>query len=149
MDGIRAHSIEKAFDAICKLESRLNESEKDIAVLNKLESRLNESEKDIAILNKLEGEMGTFKELIDNRFSYMQKAVDKAEQTLNIRLTGMNEFRDQLKDQTKTFVTTDVFEARLKSIDTKTEGIQRIVYIGIGIFVVIQIAIQALMKFLP
>ena len=132
MNEMRSYSIEKAFYTICKLENRLNELEKGVAILSEHEYKID-----------------AFKELINDRFSYMQIALDKSEQTVNNRLATMNEYREQLKDQANTFVTSVVLEARLKIIDTKTDIIQRIVYIGIGIFIVLQIAMQVLMRFIP
>lgn len=55
------------------------------------------------------------------RFASIQTAVDKAERATNTRLEGMNEFREQLKDQASQFVTRVEFVA-----------IQKLVYIGLG-----------------
>ena len=132
MNEMRSCSVEKAFYTICKLENRLNELEKGVAILSEHEYKID-----------------AFKELINDRFSYMQIALDKSEQTVNNRLVTINEYREQLKDQANTFVTSVVLEARLKIIDTKTDIIQRIVYIGIGVFIVLQIAMQVLMRFIP
>ena len=48
-----------------------------------------------------------FKEYVDVRFDALTRAVDKAESTLAVRLAGMNEFREQLKDQAARFITRD------------------------------------------
>ena len=42
---------------------------------------------------------------LEARFAGQTKAVEKAENSMNLRLEGMNEFRDQMKDQAATFVT--------------------------------------------
>ncbi|MDQ1316528.1 MAG: hypothetical protein QG641_2050 [Candidatus Poribacteria bacterium] len=141
MHEIKAYSIEMAFDTISKLENRLNDMEKCVAIISKLESRLNEMEKAVAVLSE-------FKELINERSSYTQKAVDKAEQSVNTRLASMNEFRDQLKDQAKTFVTFDVYNANHKSIEIKIEAIQKIVWSGLAIVSFLVFAVPLFMHFL-
>ncbi len=57
---------------------------------------------------------------MDDRFVAHREAIEKAEYSLNKRLESMNEFRDQLKDQTATFAVKESTEARL----TKLEGFQ-------------------------
>lgn len=41
----------------------------------------------------------SLKDYVDLRFLEHQRAIDKAEASMSTRLAGMNEFRDQLKDQ--------------------------------------------------
>jgi nitrogen regulatory protein PII-like uncharacterized protein len=52
-----------------------------------------------------------------------EKAVTKAEAATEERLRGMNEFRAQMADQQKTYVTVAEFSARLKSLDEKLSGV--------------------------
>ena len=49
----------------------------------------------------------SIRDYVDLRFDEAQRAIDKAEATMRDRLAGMNEFRDQLKDQAGRFVTRD------------------------------------------
>ncbi len=51
-----------------------------------------------AILTERDGRM-------DDRFRAHREAIQKAESSLNTRLEGMNEFRNQIRDQTSTFQT--------------------------------------------
>ena len=141
MNETKAYSIEMVFDTISKLESRLNDMEKGVVILGKLESRLNDIEKGVAVLSE-------FKELINERSSYTQTAVDKAEQSVNARLASMNEFRDQLKDQAKTFLTFDVYNANHKSIEIKIEAIQKIVWGGLAIVSFLVFAVPLFMRFI-
>lgn len=48
------------------------------------------------------------------RFDLEEKAKDAAMTAMEKRLEGMNEFRDQLKDQTSTFITRETYEANRK-----------------------------------
>ena len=131
MNEMKEYNIEKAFDTICKLENRLNEMEKDIATLNGDEYKLD-----------------ALKELINERFGFLQRAVDKAEKELNYRLMGMNEFRDQLKDQTKTFITYDIYNANHKTFEIRIEAMQKIVWGGLAIVSFLLFAVPLLMQFL-
>jgi len=57
-----------------------------------------------------------FKELdskLQIRFDLQQQAVNKAEEKMNERLTGMNEFRESLKDQASKFITREEVELKL------------------------------------
>ena len=47
----------------------------------------------------------SIKDYIDARLEAVARGVDKAEATLAVRLTHMNEFREQLKDQSNRFIT--------------------------------------------
>lgn len=46
-----------------------------------------------------------------------RQAADKAEQQMDKRLAGMNEFRDQLKEQAAKFITRDEIEVRLRALE--------------------------------
>jgi hypothetical protein len=50
-----------------------------------------------------------------------EKAVTKAEVASEKRFDGVNEFRQALSDQTKSFVNDSVFQARTKAIDDKID----------------------------
>jgi len=45
------------------------------------------------------------------------RAIDKAEQAMTKRLDAMNELRNQLNDQARTFVSMDTFKADLSKVD--------------------------------
>src|SRR6266581_2871626 len=48
-----------------------------------------------------------------------ETALNKAESALSKRLEGMNEFRDTLKDQAGHFVTIDMLDAKLATIQSR------------------------------
>lgn len=48
-------------------------------------------------------------------------ALTKAEESMNQRLEGMNQFREQLNAQTQNFVTREVFEKYTKDLDVKMD----------------------------
>ncbi len=75
-----------------------------------------------------------------------QAAVNKAEQSMNKRLDGMNEFRQQLKDQGATFVTRDQFEELNKRIveqfesrDKRLSMVERFTWLLTGALVILQV----------
>jgi hypothetical protein len=55
----------------------------------------------------------------EERFEGQEKAIAKAEAATDRRLEGMNEFRDQLADQTKTYIPRAEAEQRFAEIDTR------------------------------
>jgi hypothetical protein len=76
-------------------------------------------------------------EKIDLHFKLVELATKKAEDKLDLRLEGMNEFRNALKDQSATFITRCEFDALIKKYEEKTEYVTKWVNVGIGIAVVI------------
>jgi hypothetical protein len=58
----------------------------------------------------------SLREYVDLRFAVTQRAIDKAEVTMNERLAGMNEFRLALKDQNATFITRQELWASLLAV---------------------------------
>jgi hypothetical protein len=93
-------------------------------------------------LTELDKKIAVLETKVEDHIKHSSIAVDKAENAVNERLAKMNEFRDQLKDQAKTFVTYDVYSAMIKAVDEKLNYVTKMVYIGIGIFIVVQIVIQ-------
>jgi hypothetical protein len=73
-------------------------------------------------------------------------AVTKAEAEMNRRLEGMNEFRSQLTRQAGTFVSKEVFDRDLAIITAKIEASNKILYIGLGIMVAIQVLVPILVR---
>jgi len=55
---------------------------------------------------------------MDDRFDAHREAIQKAEDSLNKRLEGMNQFRDQMKDQTSMFAVKEATEARLVKLES-------------------------------
>jgi len=53
---------------------------------------------------------------LEERFTAMQRATDVAFRASEARLDSVNEFRAQLSDQTATFVTREVLEARVDKL---------------------------------
>jgi len=56
--------------------------------------------------------------VFDVRCDESQRAVDKAEKAMCDRLAGMNEFRDQLKDQAARFITRDELNTVINEVGT-------------------------------
>jgi hypothetical protein len=68
-----------------------------------------------------------------------ERAITKAEENLALRLDGMNEFRAQLTAQAATFVTREEFGVHMKNVEEKIVLLTKMIYIGIGILVTIQV----------
>ena len=77
------------------------------------------------------------------------EALRSAKDEMNRRLEGMNEFRKQLEKQTVTFLSREEYEAKHQLINHKIEGLSKMVYIGVGILIVVQIAIGVVLHFMP
>jgi hypothetical protein len=75
-------------------------------------------------------------------------ALKRAERVMDHRLEGMNEFRDQLNRQAGTFVTKEQLDLIIANIMSKVNANSKILYIGIGIVLVLQVFSVILIKFI-
>ena len=93
----------------------------------------------------------SLREYFDTKFAALEKqlalrdeltakALVKADETLNLRLEGMNEFRAELTKQAHTFVKDSEFQLHVEKLESKINFLTKMVYVGIGILLVIQIA---------
>lgn len=73
-------------------------------------------ENDISIKEYLDRRLEDLEKRLCDRFEMQNTALDKAEQRMNERLEGMNEFRDAMKDQASTYVTEDIYSARHEAL---------------------------------
>ena len=83
---------------------------------------------------------------IKTRLDYLEKGIEKTECALNKRLEGMNEFRSALKDQNNLFITRIEYDSKHESLVSRIELLQRLVYIGVGILLVLEIFLRMVMK---
>ena len=67
--------------------------------------------------------------------------LNAAKESMERRLNGMNQIREQLNDQAKTFLRIDTFESKHELILNKVESLQKIVWAGVGIVLFIQVII--------
>lgn len=74
-------------------------------------------------------------------FAKNAQALKAYKKTLNKRLDEMNEVRAQLDRQVKTFVSIEKFEGEVKALNNKIDNVSKIIYIGMGIWFVLQILI--------
>ena len=88
------------------------------------------------------------KEKTDLQFEMKQIALDKAESTTNIRLEGMNEFRNAMTDQQATFITKNEYDLKHEILSNKIDAIQRIMYIAFGIVLAVEFIFEYVFKFL-
>jgi len=85
--------------------------------------------------------------LIGTRLDYVEKAIDKQEVSLEKRLESMNEFRQALKDQNQSFITRAEYDAKHIMLEDRAAAIEKIMYVGIGAAVVLELVIGLLVRF--
>ena len=74
-------------------------------------------------------------------FSQNSQALDISKKVLDRRLDEMNQVRAQLDRQVKTFVSIEKFDGEIKAVNQKTDNVTKFVYIGLGVWFVLQIII--------
>ena len=87
----------------------------------------------------------SLKEYCDTRFLQNDKEVKLANDQLQIRLEHLNEFRASMKDQAGLFLTRAEFEAKYQLLEVKIDLVQKLVYIGIGVLLVLEIIFRFFM----
>lgn len=70
-------------------------------------------------------ELSAVREATTAAFQASQKAIDKAEEALTRRLEGMNELRDQLREQAETFARQEVVTSENQARDSRIERVER------------------------
>ena len=78
-----------------------------------------------AQIDSLEIRIGDLCRLLDLQITNMEKAVNIAKETLNIRLDSMNEFRGQLSDQVRNFPTRLEMNANLDKLELKITNTEK------------------------
>ena len=85
-----------------------------------------------AAATDVESQLVPLREYIDLRFSETQRAIDKAESSMNERLASMNEFRATLKDQSAKFITREEVTSMLERIQENVTALQKLSDISTG-----------------
>jgi ABC-type bacteriocin/lantibiotic exporter with double-glycine peptidase domain len=83
----------------------------------------------------------------DLRINASLEEMHKIEKINDMKHESMNEIRQQLNDQSRTFITKDFYDAKHEVLTNKIEGLQKIVFIGIGVWLVIQGIIVVVLVF--
>ena len=83
--------------------------------------------------------MASRDEKFAERINALREIVDKVEKLNDLKHETMNEVREQLKDQADTFITEESFKLQHRLLENKIEVIQRFIYIGVGIWIVLQL----------
>lgn len=107
---------------------------------------------DIALRDYFERCLSELDRRMSERFTLMDTAVSKAEETINDRLNSMNEFRDALRDQAGRMAT----RLEMERIDQAVRDLQRaksnldgrLLVMSGAISVIVSVLLVALSRFL-
>lgn len=80
---------------------------------------------DVSLRDHLTMMVTNLEKRMDARIDAMQRATEVAFRASESRLDSVNEFRAQLGDQTRTFVTREVLDALISKLQTEVEGLRR------------------------
>ena len=79
----------------------------------------------VALKEYLEKQLDGQRALYDSRLLALEKATEVAARVLGERLAGMNEFREQLRDQAGRFATRTEVEIQLEKIDLQIKDLRQ------------------------
>ena len=86
----------------------------------------------------------SLKEYFDTRLCDVLKASDLASKNLDNRLEHLNEFRQAMQDQSKTYLTREAYESKHQLLENKIDTLQKFMYMMMGGLVIIEIALRFL-----
>jgi hypothetical protein len=87
-------------------------------------------------------EIVSLKEFMLDKFLTIEKSKDIALCALEKRLDSMNEIKGAMKDQQTHFVTRTEFDAKIDSLNSKIEVLQKMMYIGLGAILAMEIVFK-------
>jgi hypothetical protein len=79
-------------------------------------------------------------------FESQKTALNKSEQKMDLRLEGMNEFRQAMADQSKNFLHRDEFEAKHQILEIKIEAMQKMVNMALGALLLLEFVFKYLLR---
>lgn len=80
----------------------------------------------------------SLREYIDTRFRSVEAAVDKAEAATERRFESVNEMRGMLNDHAARAMPRSEYEASSKPLVEKIEGLQKLIWMGLGLVLALQ-----------
>lgn len=78
----------------------------------------------VSLKEYLSRRMDDLEKRIQTIFDMNAVAIDKAEKRMDTRLEGMNEFRDQLRDQASRFITRVEFDALMEKLNASVKSLE-------------------------
>jgi hypothetical protein len=88
----------------------------------------------------------SLKEYFSAQITDIKDNIRTAYISMEKRLDTMNEFRDTLKDQSSKFITRDEYDSKHTNLQGQIDGVQRAVWVGMGILLVVEFIIRIFFK---
>lgn len=83
----------------------------------------------------------SLQELMEVRFTALQRAVDKAEEAADKRFAAINEMRAMVTDAASKFMPRLEYETSHRALVEKVEGLQKLLWMGLGAMLAVQLFI--------
>jgi iron-sulfur cluster repair protein YtfE (RIC family) len=92
--------------------------------------------------------MLSLEEKFEIKLQSLDQKVEKIDKVNDIKHEAMNEVREQLGDQADTFLQTAIYDSKHEIIQNKIEGLQKLVFVGLGVWMVVQGIIVVVLIFI-
>lgn len=96
----------------------------------------------ISLKEYFDMEISSLKGTIRDSMDYQKEALRIASAAMEKRLDGMNEIREALRDSQMNCITKLEYDAKHELLNSKIEILQKIIYIGIGLCLAIEIILR-------
>jgi hypothetical protein len=71
-----------------------------------------------------------------------EEAVKTAKESMEHRLDNLNHVYAQMNQESANYLKKDIFDVSHKLVEQKIEGLQKLVYVGLGVWLVLQVIIS-------
>jgi predicted neutral ceramidase superfamily lipid hydrolase len=89
----------------------------------------------------------SLREYIDVRFASIAQAVEKAEAAAEKRFESINEMRGMVTDAASKYMPRTEYETAHKAIVEKVEGLQKMLWVGLGVILALQFLVSIMLIF--
>jgi hypothetical protein len=83
----------------------------------------------------------SLRDYMEARFTSLQRAVDKAEESNDKRFAAVNEMRDMVTDAASRFMPRIEYETAHRAVVEKVEALQKFLWMGLGAVLAVQLFI--------
>ena len=88
----------------------------------------------------------SLKEYLELKIDAISHVIEKSESLLDVRLEGMNQFRNQIECERVNYVQRELYETHMKFITSKINSLEKILYIGMGLLIAVEVYLRWIFK---
>lgn len=92
-------------------------------------------EESVSLKQHLEDLIHALDAQMEQRFTYIEKTIERSIEGINSRLDRLSEFRDGFEMRLKDYLTKDEYDQAHAALSDRLDAIVKLVYVGLGLAV--------------